>query len=111
LDWIRFAHFERYLECIVEGKTLHLRRRINAISQASNRFCRTILLSATKRRWDEVLSLYFERDEVEKKFDDRLKARDSGLLDKKSIEEVLLELAKLTGEDEDWNSRRGESGY
>jgi len=28
------------------------------------------LLSATKRNWDEVLSLYRERDEVEKKFDE-----------------------------------------
>ena len=124
------GNFERYLECIVEGKTIHLRRRINAISQASNRFGKTILLSATKRRWDEVLSLYRERDEVEKKFDDLKneleamplrvqkietlqgllfiffvslimraillrKARDAELLDKKSIEEILLELAKL----------------
>ena len=151
----------------MDGKTIHLRRRINAISQASNRFGKTILLSATKRRWDEVLSLYRERDEVEKKFDDLKneleamplrvqkietlqgllfiffvslimraillrKARDSELLDKKSIEEILLELAKLRavkvggkwrlteiskktendpGEDEDWNSRRGKSGY
>ncbi len=124
------GNFERYLECIVEGKTIHLRRRINAISQASNRFGKTILLSATKRRWDEVLSLYRERDEVEKKFDDLKneleamplrvhkietlqgllfiffvslimraillrKARESELLDKKSIEEILLELGKL----------------
>ena len=49
---------------------IHLRRRINAISQATNRFSKTILLSATNRRWYEVLSLYLEREEVEKKFDD-----------------------------------------
>ena len=124
------GNFERYFECIVEGKTIQLRRRINAISQAANRFGKTILLSATKRRWDEVLSLYRERDEVEKKFDDLKneleamplrvqkietlqgllfiffislilraillrKARDAELLDKKSIEEILMELGKL----------------
>jgi transposase len=115
---------------VVEGKTIHLRRRINAISQATNRFGKTILISATKRRWDDVLSLYREIDEVEKKFDDLKneleamplrvqkietlqgllfiffvslimraillrKARDAELLDKKSIEEILMELAKL----------------
>ena len=125
------GNFERYFECIVEGKMIHLRRRINAISQAANRFGKTILLSATKRRWDEVLSLYRERDEVEKKFNSYLKneleamplrvqkietlqgllfiffislilravllrkARDAKLLDKSSIEEILMELAKL----------------
>jgi transposase len=112
------GNFERYLECIVERKTIHLRRRINAISQASNRFGKTIL------------SLYRERDEVENKFDDLKneleamplrvhkietlhgllfiffvslimraillrKAREAELLDKKSIEDILLELAKL----------------
>jgi transposase len=124
------GNFERYIECVIEGKTIYLRRRINAISQATNRFGKTILLSATKRRWDEVLSLSRERDEVEKKYDELKneleamprevlkietlqgllfiffvslimraillrKARDAKLLDKKSIEEILLELAKL----------------
>jgi len=124
------GNFELYFECIIECKTIHLRRRINAISQAANRFGKTILLSATKRSWDEVLSLYRERDEVEKKFDDlkneleamplRVQkietiqgllfiffislilraillriARDAQLLDKKSIEEILMELGKL----------------
>jgi transposase len=64
------GNFERYFEYTVDGKTIHLRRRVNAISQAVNRFGKTILLSATKRRWDEVLSLYREREEVEKKFDE-----------------------------------------
>jgi transposase len=124
------GNFERYFECSVEGKTIHLRRRINAISQAVNRFGKTILLSATKRKWDEVLSLYRERDEVEKRFDDLKnelevmplrvqkietlrgllfiffislilraillrKARDAELLEKRSIEEIIMELAKL----------------
>jgi transposase len=124
------GNFERYFEYTVDGKTIHLRRRVNAISQAVNRFGKTILLSATKRRWDEVLSLYREREEVEKKFDELKNeleampirvhkietlhgllfiffvslilrsmllriARETELLDKKSIEEILMELAKL----------------
>lgn len=124
------GYSERYFECTVDGKTIHLRRRVNAISQAVNRFGKTILISASKRSWEEVLSLYRERDEVEKKFDDlknelevmplrvqkveTLKgllfiffislvlravllrwARDAKLLDKSSIEEILMELAKL----------------
>ena len=124
------GNFERYFECSIDGKTILLRRRVNAISQAVNRFGKTILLSATKRNWDEVLSLYRERDEVEKKFDELKnelevtplrvhkietlqgllfiffislilraillrRARDAGLLDKNSIEDILMELAKL----------------
>jgi transposase len=124
------GNFERYFECNVDGKTTNLRRRVNAISQAVNRFGKTILLSATKRSWDEVLSLYRERDEVEKKFDELKnelevmplrvqkaetlqgllfvffislilralllrRARDAQLLDKSSIEEIFMELAKL----------------
>ncbi len=114
----------------MEGKTIHLSRRVNAISQAVNRFGKTILLSSSKRSWDEVLSLYRERDEVEKKFDDLKnelevmpmrvqkvetlqgllfiffislilraillrRAREAKLLDKNSIEEILMELSKL----------------
>jgi transposase len=124
------GNFERYFECNVDGKTINLRRRVNAISQAVNRFGKTILLSATKRSWDEALSLYRERDEVEKKFDELKnelevmplrvqkietlqgllfvffislilralllrRARDAQLLDKSSIEEIFMELAKL----------------
>ena len=124
------GYFERYFECIVDGKKILLRRRVNAISQAVNRFGKTILLSATKRSWEEVLSLYRERDEVEKKFDDLKnelevmpmrvqkietlrgllfiffislilraillrRARNAGLLDKSSIEEIIMELAKI----------------
>ena len=64
------GNFERYFEYTLEGKKIHLSRRVNAISQAVNRFGKTILLSSSRRNWDEVLSLYRERDEVEKKFDD-----------------------------------------
>ena len=132
-----FEHFERtagnfarYFECTVNDKTIYLRRRANAISQAVNRFGKTILISSTKRSWDEVLSLYRERDEVEKKFDDLKnelevmplrvqklatlqgllfifflslilramllrRARNAKLLEKSSIEEILMELAKI----------------
>jgi transposase len=124
------GYFDRYFECTVEGKKIILRRRVNAISQALNRFGKTILISASKRSWEEVLSLYRERDEVEKKFDDLKnelevmplrvqkietlkgllfvffvslilravllrRARNAGLLDKSSIEEILMELAKI----------------
>jgi transposase len=103
---------------------------VNAISQAVNRFGKTILLSSSKRNWDEVLALYRERDEVEKKFDDLKnelevmplrvqkvetlqgllfiffislilraillrRAREAKLLDKSSVEEILMELSKL----------------
>jgi transposase len=124
------GNFERYFECNVDGKKITLRRRVNAISQATNRFGKTILLSSAKRDWDEVLSLYRERDEVEKKFDELKneleamplrvhkietlqgllfiffislilramllrRAREAELLDKKSIEDILMELSKL----------------
>jgi transposase len=124
------GNFARYFECSVNGRTISLRRRVNAISQAVNRFGKTILLSATKRNWVEVLSLYRERDEVEKKFDDLKnelevmplrvqkvatlqglifvffislvmramllqRSRNAGLLDKSSIEEIIMELSKL----------------
>jgi hypothetical protein len=60
------GYFERYFECTVDGKKIMLRRRVNAISQAVNRFGKTILILA-KKSWEDVLSLYRERDEVEKK--------------------------------------------
>ncbi|MDD5257601.1 MAG: transposase, partial [Methanothrix soehngenii] len=124
------GNFERYFEYTLEGKKIHLSRRVNAISQAVNRFGKTILLSSSRRNWDEVLSLYRERDEAEKKFDDLKnelevmplrvqkvetlqgllfiffislilraillrRAREAKLLDKSSIEEILMELSKL----------------
>ena len=127
------GNFERYFEYTLDGKTIHISRRVNAISQAVNRFGKTILISATKRSWDEVLSLYRERDEVEKKFDDLKnelevmplrvqkietlqgllfiffislilraillrRARDAKLLDKSSIEEILMEWFPLARE-------------
>ena len=113
-----------------KDRVIHLRRRSNAISQAVNRFGKVILLSSTKRRWEEVLSLYRQRDAVEKEFDNLKndldvmplrvsklstlrgllfiffislvirslllqKARNAELLGKNSIEDILLDLAKL----------------
>jgi len=124
------GNFERYFEASIEGKRINLIRRVNAISQAVNRFGKTILLSSSKKNWNEVLSLYRERDEVEKKFDELKnelevmplrvqkietlqgllfiffvslmlralllrRARDAELLDKNSIDDILMELAKL----------------
>ncbi|MGD0951774.1 MAG: transposase, partial [Methanotrichaceae archaeon] len=114
----------------MEIREILSRRRSNAISQAVNRFGKVILLSSTKRRWEEVLSLYRQRDAVEKEFDNLKndldvmplrvsklstlrgllfiffisliirslllqKARDAELLGKNSIDDILLDLAKL----------------
>jgi transposase len=124
------GNFARYFEWEVVDGLIRLRRRVNAISQAVNRFGKTIILSATPRSWDEVLSLYKERDLVEKQFDELKneldvmplrvqkvetlqgllfvffvslvmralllrKAREAGLLDKRSVEDILLEMGKL----------------
>jgi transposase len=63
------GYFAKYFEFEVKDKVIHLKRRSNAISQAVNRFGKVILLSSIKRRWDEVLSLYRQREIVEKEFD------------------------------------------
>lgn len=63
------GYFAKYFDFEVKDKVIHLKRRSNAISQAVNRFGKVILLSSTKRRWDEVLSLYRQREIVEKEFD------------------------------------------
>ena len=63
------GNFARYFDWESKDRVIHLKRRSNAISQAVNRFGKVILLSSTKRRWGEVLSLYRQRDAVEKEFD------------------------------------------
>jgi transposase len=74
-----FDHFERvttnfhsYFECSVEEHIIHLARRPKAIAQAANRFGKMILISSSKRSWDDALSIYWERDMVEK-LNDELK--------------------------------------
>ncbi len=62
------GHFAHYFECTVEDRVLHLRRRQKAIAQEENRFGKMILLSSQALAWDQILSLYRERDEVEKQF-------------------------------------------
>jgi transposase len=124
------GNFSRYFFFRVEDKVISLGRRKNAISQALNRFGKVILLSSSKRSWEEVISLNKERDAVEKEFDNLKndlnvmplrvrnvstlkgllfiffitlvirslmlqKARDAGLLNKNSIEDIMLELGKL----------------
>jgi transposase len=64
------GRFASYFECTVQDRVLHLKRRQKAIAQAENRFGKMILLSSrTDAKWDDVLSLYRQRDEVEKQFD------------------------------------------
>jgi transposase len=123
-------NFARYFDWWTEDGVIHLKRKSNAISQAVNRFGKVILLSSTKRSWEEVLSLYRNRDVIEKEFDNLKnelevmplrvsklstlkgllfiffislvirslllqKARNAGLLGKNSIDDILLDLAKL----------------
>ena len=124
------GNFARYFDWESKDRVIHLKRRSNAISQAVNRFGKVILLSSTKRRWKEVLSLYRQRDAVEKEFDNLKndldvvplrvsklstlkgllfiffislvirslllqKARNAELLGKNSVDDILLDLAKL----------------
>jgi transposase len=124
------GRFANYFECTVQDRVLHLRRRQKAIAQAENRFGKMILLSSQVATWDSVLSLYRERDEVEKQFD-QLKnelgllplriqkivslrgllfvffvalllrvqllnrAREAGLLARRSVDDIIFELAKV----------------
>ena len=121
--------FRRYFDYRLDGDVLYVKRRGKAISQAVNRFGKAILLSSVKKDWGEVLSLYLERDDVEKeylylkrdlevmplrvrKIETRgllfvffvalimrtlllNRARDGKLLEKESIEDILLEMGKL----------------
>jgi hypothetical protein len=62
------GHFAHFFECTLEDHVLHLRRRQKAIAQEEDRFGKMILLSSHAMAWDQILSLYRERDEVEKQF-------------------------------------------
>ena len=108
----------------------HLERRAKAIAQAINKMGKMILLSSAPIPWDEALSLYHERDAIEKIFDDMKneldmlpirvrknetlkgltliyfismilrslllqRARSVKLLEKDSIEGILLDMGKL----------------
>lgn len=132
-----FEHFERvasnfrnYFECSVDEGVMHLARRPKAIAQAANRFGKMILISSSQRSWDDALSIYRERDVVEKLYDELKndldllplrvhknetlaglvfvyfvamvvrslllqRARAAKLLEKASLEDIVLELTKL----------------
>jgi transposase len=122
--------FKNYFDCSVENRRVHLKRRPEAIAQAVNRMGKMILLSSLDMPWDEVLSLYRERDAIEKLYNELKndldiiplrvrnnetlkgltlvyfvamiirsillqKARKAKLLEKDSIESLLMEMGKL----------------
>ena len=132
-----FDHFERvatnfqnYFECTVEEHIMHLARRPKAIAQAANRFGKMILISSSRQHWQDALSIYRERDVVEKLYDELKndlgllplrvhknetlaglvfvyfvgmvvrslllqRALAANLLDKSSLEDLILEMTKL----------------
>ena len=63
------GRYASYFECTVQDRVLHLGRRQKAIAQAEDRFGKMILPSSRDWFWDDVLSLYRQRDETEKHFD------------------------------------------
>jgi len=122
--------FKRYLRVESVNGRLKVSRRPKAISQVVNRFGKMILLSSREMKWDEALTWYREREEVERQyltlkrdleamplrvqkmetFNGLLlvffislilrslliqRAKSNGLLEKQSIEEILLDLSKL----------------
>lgn len=124
------GYFEKYLDVRKNDGHLTVSRKAKAISQVVNRFGKTILLSSSSMKWDNVMTMYREREEVERQylalkrdleamplriqkmetFQGLLfvffvslilrsilveRARAGGLLEKQSIEEILLDLAKL----------------
>lgn len=124
------SNFRNYFECSVDGHIIHLARRPKAIDQAANHFGKMILISSSKRAWDDVLAIYRERDVVEKLYDELKndldllplhvhksetltgivfvyfvtmvmrslllqRAMKAKLLNKASLEDIVLELTKL----------------
>jgi transposase len=62
------GNFKRYFKYTVNESIISVKRRRKAITQTVNRFGKTILLSSTKKEWDEVLSFYRERSIIEKEY-------------------------------------------
>jgi len=122
--------FKRHLSFKVRDGYLTVERKPKSISQTVNRFGKMILISSSRKNWDEVLSQYRQRDMIEKEYAilkrdleimpmrvhkmETLKgllfvfylsliirthlmnrARGCGLLEKLSVEDILLELGKL----------------
>jgi len=127
---IVLGKFKRYFNVHMEERTIFLTRRKNAISQAVNRFGKVILIASKRMEWDEMLSIYKEREGIERQYrclkteleampmrvrkmsslEGPLfiffvsmivrslllrRAREAGLLEKRSVEDILLELRKL----------------
>lgn len=122
--------FKKHFSFQVKDGTLTLERKPKSISQTVNRFGKMILISSSKKSWDEVLGQYRQRDMIEKEYAilkrdldvmpmrvhkmETMKgllfvfyvslvirthllnrARECGLLEKQSVEDILLELGKL----------------
>ena len=62
--------FQRFFEVKIDNRTIHLERKSKAISQASNRMGKMILLTTLQMTWNETLAIYRERDSIEKVYDD-----------------------------------------
>ena len=62
--------FQNYFSYTYGPDGFHVERRSKAITQAVNRMGKMILLSSADIPWDEALSLYRERDAIEKIFDE-----------------------------------------
>ncbi|MBW2059878.1 MAG: transposase, partial [Deltaproteobacteria bacterium] len=65
---IVLGKFKRYFNVHVEERTISLTRRKNAISQAVNRFGKIILIASKRMEWDEMLSIYKEREGIERQY-------------------------------------------
>jgi len=122
--------FKRHISFGVKDGILTVERKPKSISQTVNRFGKMILISSSRKSWDEVLGQYRQRDMIEKEYailkrdldimplrvhkTETLKGllfifyvslvirthllnrgRESGLLGKQSVEDILLELSKL----------------
>lgn len=57
-----------HFQYTVKDYRLYVKRKPKSISQAIHRFGKMILLSSSKRSWDEVLSEYRQRDMIEKEY-------------------------------------------
>ena len=53
----------------MDDRVFHLARRPKAIAQAANRFGKMVLISSSRRKWNDALAMYRQRDVVEKFYD------------------------------------------
>ncbi|MEM3513414.1 MAG: IS1634 family transposase [Thermoplasmata archaeon] len=62
--------FKNYFSYEIKGQMIHLKRDAKAIGEAVNRMGKMVLISSQKLEWKEALSLYRERDAIEKLYDE-----------------------------------------